>query len=278
MLGLSPGVVRACDSDRSVGGVDHNGCMPLNDPYLFPGERTIVPGRAPRVSTARVDRKADRDGVVYGLSCRCHPTDGIRYVGQTKRQDPADRFREHLRVAAAGTNLWQAVYEWIPEHTAANIVFDVIESGIPADQLNYRELSHIRGLRSAGNHLTNQDDFWWVDAAGVWQHTWPNWPPFNAIEEVSYAFVQTEFARGIYPLTFSEYAALFPGTERQTVAGLAGFLTDEGRALVALWRRARPTIEELATEDAELGPEDRYVLFDWARQVRSEHNFPVYNG
>ena len=118
---------------------------------------------------------------------------------------------------------------------AANIIFTVIESGIPADQLSYREYGHIRGLRGlrglrgAGNQLMNQDDFWWVDAGGVRWHTWPDWAPFNSDVVISRAFVKAEFDRGIYPLTLNEFETLFPGIERQTVAGLADLLTPEGK-------------------------------------------------
>lgn len=249
--------------------------MPRTDPFLFPDEREILPTRVPTAVGTGPARKADRSGVIYGLSCRCHPNAGIRYIGQTKRRDPLERFREHLRVAKAGANRWQAVYEWIPEHGAENIVFEVVEQGIPADQLDYREVCHIRGLRGAGNQLTNQDDFWWVNGEGVWQHTWPGWTPFNLDEVVSYAFVHTEFERGIYPLTFAEYAALFPGVERQTVEGLAGFLTAEGRALAAQWRHGLPSLEEVAIKEREFGPEHYSVMMGWARRVRQEHEFPA---
>ena len=279
MIELSPEPGRSCAvtipraAVAVACSVGDNHFMPRTDPFLFPGEREIVPTRVPTGTVTSRARKGDRNGTIYGLSCSCHPDDGIRYIGQTKSEDPHERFRRHLSVSAAGTNLWQAVYEWIPEHGAENIVFTVIESGIPADQLDYREYGHIRGLRGAGNKLMNQDDFWWVDAGGVWQHTWPDWAPFNDDVVISRAFVKIEFDRGIYPLTFAEFAALFGGIERQTVAGLADLLTPEGKARAAKWRHGLPTIEEVAIRELEFGPEHYGAMMDWARRVRSEHEF-----
>jgi hypothetical protein len=244
--------------------------------YFLSEEGAIVPTRAPRARASR-DRTMEEFGSIYGLSCRCHSEEGVRYVGMTKRRDPLVRFDEHLKSARSGKRTWQSVYEWIAEHGSKNFSFEVIESGIPGDQLRYRELSHIRGLRGAGNKLMNQDDFWWVDASGKWQHTWPDWHPFIFTGCVSAEFVSQEFDRGIYPLTFNEYRALFRGVERQTVGGLASFLTPEGVVLASQWRHGLPDLE-IARQAPEMSDsaerEEFYKLLVWATSVREKFDFP----
>lgn len=247
--------------------------MSRSDPFLVTGEGNVVPTRFPAWKNTTPVRGDDMGGTIYGLTCRCHPEEGIQYVGQTKRRDPLVRFHERLRVAEAETRRWQSVYLWIPRHGVENIKFHVIENSIPIDQLNYRELCHIRGLRGAGNKMMNQDDFWWSDERAC-QHTWPDWEPFANDGCVSYAFTVIEFERGIYPLTFREFKALFPGLERQTVEGLAELVTPAGRAMALKWREGGSSIQRLESEERLSGPESYGVTAQWARDVRRRRVFP----
>ncbi len=58
-------------------------------------------------------------GVVYGLSCLCHPEAGVRYIGQTARTSQA-RLKEHVRDAEHGVQ--RPIYFWIRKHGVGNIV------------------------------------------------------------------------------------------------------------------------------------------------------------
>jgi hypothetical protein len=216
---------------------------PLTDPFLFEGEREIAPHRPPAPRPRR-QVPSPKTGTIYSLGCDCHPGDGVRYIGQTRREASV-RFEQHVAMSKNGSNQWQAVYQWMSRHGEESIVQGIVETGIPLDQLDYHEYFHIVGHRSAGDRLTNQDNFWTVDELGRWEHHYPNFDPFNRIDCVSWHFVVEEFKRGIYPLTLGEFHSRYPGVERQTIAGLAELLTPKMRAEIAEWRKDLPSIEEV---------------------------------
>lgn len=72
--------------------------------------------------------------VIYGLWCICHPADGVRYVGQTKKGMTA-RFGVHL---AHSETMQSPVYNWIRKHGTENIAYTVLEVCIP-EELDARE-------------------------------------------------------------------------------------------------------------------------------------------
>lgn len=99
-----------------------------------------------------------RLGVIYGLSCLCHPERGFRYVGQTvskasqrRNQHVSDSFNQ-------GTNL--PVHNWIRKHGSedrSNIVVSIIESGVPLHQIDEREIywiAHFKTVVPGGMNIT----------------------------------------------------------------------------------------------------------------------------
>lgn len=96
-----------------------------------------------------------RPGLIYQVTCKCHPDDGVRYVGQTV-----------ISVASRkGVHLWNArtpdsksynshFSNWIRKHGPENIVFSVLEE-TTEDLVDEREVYWIRTLRSQGAKLTN---------------------------------------------------------------------------------------------------------------------------
>lgn len=81
--------------------------------------------------------------VIYGLSCKCHPGDGIRYVGQTSR-GAATRLNGHLSEARGPRA--RPVLHWIRKHGGEQIVSEVLEvCSNPAD-LSAREIFWIAKL------------------------------------------------------------------------------------------------------------------------------------
>lgn len=89
--------------------------------------------------------------VIYGLWCLCHPDDGIRYVGQT-RKGMAARFQVHLAHSRSSD---APVYNWINKHQAENIAYTVLEVCLPGE-LDAREQAWIAAFRETqGASLMN---------------------------------------------------------------------------------------------------------------------------
>ena len=89
---------------------------------------------------------APREGVVYGLSCTCHPEDGIRYVGQT-RQDPAKRLMQHRSASNHPSLRKYPVCFWISKHGKANVKMEILER---AEDLGMLDDMEIRLIASHG--------------------------------------------------------------------------------------------------------------------------------
>lgn len=96
---------------------------------------------------------AAREGLIYGLSCLCHPEDGIRYVGQTV-VSLRRRLNAHIWAAfrdeADGKRLVPS-QRWIIKHGGSNIVAQEIETGNWGIDLDEKEKYWISRLESALN-------------------------------------------------------------------------------------------------------------------------------
>lgn len=80
--------------------------------------------------------------LIYGLSCRCHPDSGVRYVGQT-RVDLKARMSGHFNEAK---RLDRPIHRWIRKHGSSNVVSVVLEHVESADLLDEREIHWITTL------------------------------------------------------------------------------------------------------------------------------------
>lgn len=92
---------------------------------------------------------APRDGVIYGLSCTCHPEDGIRYVGLTV-QALARRLNRHIRDSRLAKNANLPISNWIRKHGGSRISMQVIdkgESGRPLQRLEVWWIAFMRRVR-----------------------------------------------------------------------------------------------------------------------------------
>lgn len=95
--------------------------------------------------------------VIYGLSCRCHPNQGVRYIGQTRR-GLEKRLYEHLwdsgpsRKREVDYNL--PSHNWVRKHGAENIIGEVVEYVEPG-KLDEREIYWIAEFRQKGHDLLN---------------------------------------------------------------------------------------------------------------------------
>jgi group I intron endonuclease len=89
--------------------------------------------------------------VIYGLWCICHPGDGVRYVGQTRKGMKA-RLGVHI---AHSRDVQAPVYNWMRKHGAENIAYAVLEVCLP-EELDVREEAWIAMYRDEqGARLMN---------------------------------------------------------------------------------------------------------------------------
>jgi hypothetical protein len=107
----------------------------------------------------------DVRNVIYGLSCVCHPKDGVRYIGLTI-QRLKDRMIGHRKAARRG--LGYPVYRWMRKHEVPNIIITVLEQGIPKERLVEAEMRHIALARSTSVDLLNITDGGNVTAIAYW--------------------------------------------------------------------------------------------------------------
>lgn len=91
--------------------------------------------------------------VIYGLSCRCHPEDGTRYVGQT-RVGLKRRFTAHCHDARIYD---RPIHRWFRKHGSLNVEMTVLEVVDDTEDLDAREIHWISELdtfvRTGGNGL-----------------------------------------------------------------------------------------------------------------------------
>ncbi len=104
------------------------------------------------------------DRVIYGLSCSCHPEQGIRYVGLTSK-GLTYRLRQHERDSTKPTV--NRMHLWMREHDVTGQVFERVPDG---KDLRVAEIQWMGKLRGQGAHLLNGTDFWAV-VDGVWQRS-----------------------------------------------------------------------------------------------------------
>ena len=91
-----------------------------------------------------------REGIIYGLSCTCHPDNGIRYVGQTV--NPASRLNEHRTVSSAPSSRYKhlPLYRWMRKHGRENVQMTVIGAATQGPELDAAEVYHIARLGTFG--------------------------------------------------------------------------------------------------------------------------------
>lgn len=101
---------------------------------------------------------AEPSNVVYGLLCRCHPEDGIRYVGKTVKR-PHVRLNGH-KSSARNHGSSRPIYAWMNKHGIDSIEYRILEI-VPADvDLYLREQDWIEKLgtrHGLGNGLNLTD-------------------------------------------------------------------------------------------------------------------------
>lgn len=97
----------------------------------------------------------ERDNVIYGLSCICHPERGIRYVGLTSY---TARHRLHGHRTSARKGSKTAVYNWMRKHGVLNIESTVLERTSTFEELNDAEVRWIAYYKSIGQELMNLTD------------------------------------------------------------------------------------------------------------------------
>lgn len=95
-----------------------------------------------------------RTGFIYGLMCKCHPEDGIRYIGQTSKT-VGERVYTHKRDAKTrgGKNWGNAVYHWMRKHGYENIEAVTLEEEVSVFELNSLEevwVSRLKTLKDFG--------------------------------------------------------------------------------------------------------------------------------
>lgn len=93
---------------------------------------------------------APREGVVYGLSCTCHPEDGIRYVGQTV-QPLARRLSQHRLGHTSSRSSHLPIYRWTVKHGPETVIAEVLGRALEGESLNLLEVEHIANLGTYGN-------------------------------------------------------------------------------------------------------------------------------
>jgi LysM repeat protein len=96
-------------------------------------------------------------GVIYSLTCVCHPEAGVRYIGQTRR-GLERRLYEHLwdssekRKRLKDFNL--PVHHWIRKHGPENIQGSIVEC-VPEELLDEREIYWVAYYRGISEKLLN---------------------------------------------------------------------------------------------------------------------------
>lgn len=88
------------------------------------------------------------NGIIYGLTCSCHPDRKIRYVGKTI-QTLNRRFRAHRHNAKTGVDL--PVYRWMRKHGIENIIATVLER---CDDYDLLGLAEIAAIKAHGTHVS----------------------------------------------------------------------------------------------------------------------------
>lgn len=96
-----------------------------------------------------------KTGYVYGVRCRKHPEEGVRYVGQTV-VSAWSRRGVHLWNARTPSSKSYGSYfsNWIRKHGEENVEFFLLEE-TTEEALDAREDAWIVKLRSEGSALTN---------------------------------------------------------------------------------------------------------------------------
>ena len=92
---------------------------------------------------------APREGVVYGLSCTCHPEDGIRYVGQTV--NAKIRLGQHKLGHLSPKSSHFPLYRWVAKHGSANLKMEVLGTAVRGPALDALEIAYIS---EKGTHAT----------------------------------------------------------------------------------------------------------------------------
>ena len=87
---------------------------------------------------------------IYGLRCRCHPEDGVRYVGRTIRT-VAKRFKGHR--AGARSESAYPVYAWMRKHGVENVYPEILAVASSHEELARLELEWIEKLLPSGRLL-----------------------------------------------------------------------------------------------------------------------------
>jgi group I intron endonuclease len=97
-----------------------------------------------------------RIGTVYRVTCKCHPEEGIRYVGQTIRTLP-NRASNHKNDAKNPKSPRHHSHfcNWMRLHGLENIVFEAVEE-VPESRLDDREVYWMARYRLEGHRLTNK--------------------------------------------------------------------------------------------------------------------------
>lgn len=90
-----------------------------------------------------------KECVVYGAWCLCHPSDGIRYVGQTTNM--RGRWSTHLWHARteSSKSYNSHLSNWIRKHGFEQVVFSPLEVCLPVE-LDDREMWWIKHFRQTG--------------------------------------------------------------------------------------------------------------------------------
>ena len=84
-----------------------------------------------------------REGIIYGLSCTCHPDDGIRYVGQTV--NPKARLSQHRASAREGE---YPLHRWMRKHGFKSVIMEELCRGIQGEELDALEVGYIASLNT----------------------------------------------------------------------------------------------------------------------------------
>lgn len=95
--------------------------------------------------------------VIYGLSCTCHPEDGIRYVGQTSVGVDLRLYRHKYAAQNpdAKNDYHVASHRWIRKHGVDNVIATVLEVCESADSLDEREIYWIAEMGTFGGRGLN---------------------------------------------------------------------------------------------------------------------------
>lgn len=101
--------------------------------------------------------------VIYGLRCLCHPEEGFRYIGQS-RKGVHHRLVKHRSLSRDAAPKW-AVHKWIKKHGETKVVSDLLEAVDDPEDLNSAEEKWIRKYQTyaplglGGLNLTRGGDY-----------------------------------------------------------------------------------------------------------------------